>query len=139
MIIVIGIIILLLLGIVIVIFVVSQEKDYDELDISTWREQWQKIKKMVNSSDEYVQRQAVIEADNLFDNFLKYKGIGGSSLGERLKIIQSRYPAVRQVWPAHLLRNRLVHENNYILKKSEAKNAIKKFNQGFKNLGLNLD
>ena len=138
MIFVLGIIILLIL-VGIVIFASSKEKDYDELDLSTWRNKWKKIKQLVTNSDDFAQRQAVIEADNLFDNFLKHKGIGGSSLGERLKIIQSRYPSLRQVWPAHLLRNRLVHENAYQLKNKEAERAIKIFAKAFKDLGLNLD
>lgn len=133
------VIIILLILVGIVIYVSSQDKDYTELDLSIWQTQWREIEKLVNSSDEFAWRQAVINADNLFDKLLKHKGVGGSSLGERLKIIQSRYPGLRQVWPAHLLRNRLVHESSYVLKQSEAKQAIKKFSQGFKNLGLNLE
>lgn len=138
MIIILGIIFFLVL-VAIIIYISQKETDYDELDIATWRANWQKIKQLAKSKDEFAQRQAVIEADNLFDKFLKHKGVGGSSLGERLKIIENRYPALRNVWPAHLLRNRLVHESVYKLKNNEAARAIKIFAQGFKDLGLNLD
>ncbi len=139
MIIFLGALLLLVTIVLIVIFASRGKMDYDEFDLSTWRDSWQKIKQLAKSQDEFAQRQAVIEADNLFDRLLKHKGIGGSTLGERLKIIQGRYPALRQVWPAHLLRNRLVHESNYKLKNNEAERAIKSFAQAMNELGLNLD
>lgn len=132
-----GIFFLILLGIV--VYILKKENSYDELDIASWQSEWEKIKMLAKSKDEFAQRQAVIAADNLFDKLLKHRGIGGSSLGERLKIIQSRYPALRQVWSAHLLRNRLVHESSYKLKNNEAEKAIKIFAKGFKELGLNLN
>ncbi len=137
--IILGIVALLVLIVMVVVVAVRSDRDYTELDISKWRNDWQQIQQLVATSEQFAWRQAVIEADSLFDKFLKHQGVGGSSFGDRLKIIQSRYPALRQVWPAHLLRNRLVHEHDFVLKQAEAKKAIVIFAQGFKTLGLNLN
>ena len=98
-----GIIIFILFLIFLTWVLQRQSDEYEEFDKSKWRERLQKIDKLLQESNDFAWRQAVIEADNMFDELLKHKGIGGSSLGERLKIAQSRYKELRSVWPAHIL------------------------------------
>lgn len=109
-------------------------EDYAELDDYMQR-QWRQIDTDLASTAEADWRRAVVAADNVLDYFLRYKGFGGSSLGERLKMAQGKYHRLREVWPAHLLRNRLVHENDVRLVRGEAKRAVATFAQALAHLG----
>lgn len=131
-------VIFLLIVVTIGIFYFQDQESYEELDIDYWRKQWNDIVKLLANAETYAQRQAVIEADKLFDKLLQHQGFGGNSLGERLKIAQSKYHNLRRIWPAHLLRNKLVHESSYRLTKIEAKQAVESFARGLKELGLDL-
>jgi len=77
----------------------------------------------------------LLKADNLFDDVLKSVGFGGSTLGERLKVASYKYPKLREVWEAHKIRNRLVHESEFELSLSQTKRAIEIFKRALKNLG----
>lgn len=119
-------------------FINRQGSDYDELDQRRWNARWQKIQTLLQEKNDFAWRQAVIEADNIFDDLLKHKGFGGSSLGERLKIAQGRYKELRAVWPAHILRNRLVHETDAPISQQQAKKAVTDFYTALQTLGLHI-
>jgi len=108
----------------------------DDLSGDLYQQRWQQIEKYLGSRDEPAWRLAVIEADNFLDSLLKFKGIGGNGLGDRLKVAQAKFKDLRQVWPAHLLRNRLVHESDYKLSHGHAKSAVRSFLQAAKVLGF---
>jgi hypothetical protein len=135
-----------ILGIIIfIIFLVfltwllqHKSNDYDEFDKNKWTARLQKIDKLLQESNDSAWRQAVIEADNVFDELLKHKGIGGATLGERLKIAQSRYKELRLVWPAHILRNKLVHETDVTISQRQASRAVADFRAAWRILGLNI-
>lgn len=78
---------------------------------------------------------AIIDADKLLDEALKRHHFKGKTMGERLVSAQRMISDNDAVWYAHKLRNRLVHEPNVRLKKSEAKRALAGFRQGLKDLG----
>lgn len=78
---------------------------------------------------------AVVDADKLLDEALKKRGFKGKTMGERLVAAQRSLSDNDSVWYAHKLRNRLVHEPNIRLKKSEAQNALQGFRQGLRDLG----
>ena len=78
---------------------------------------------------------AVIDADKLLDEALKRKGYKGKTMGERLVAAQRALSNNDGVWYAHKLRNRLVHEPNARLRRSEAKNALAGIKQGLQDLG----
>lgn len=78
---------------------------------------------------------AVIDADKLLDEALKKHRYKGKTMGERLVSAQRQLSDNDAVWYAHKLRNRLVHEPNIRLKKSEAKNALAGFKLGLRDLG----
>lgn len=77
---------------------------------------------------------AVIEADKLLDNVMRSLVIPGETMGERLKSAQYRYPKIRQVWPAHKLRNQLVHDSAFQLTLSQARRALKDFHDALRTL-----
>lgn len=78
---------------------------------------------------------AVIDADKLLDEALKKRHFKGKTMGERLVAAQRSLSNNDNVWFAHKLRNRLVHEPNIRLKKNEAQNALSGFKQALKDLG----
>jgi hypothetical protein len=78
---------------------------------------------------------AVIDADKLLDEALKKKHFRGKTMGERLVSAQRSLKDNDAVWFAHKLRNRLVHEPNVRLKKSEAQTALAGFKKGLQDLG----
>jgi hypothetical protein len=72
-------------------------------------------------------KMAVIEADKLLDGVLKSMFIPGETLGERLKAAQYSYPNIKNVWPAHKLRNQLVHDSTFEITSSQARRALSDF------------
>ncbi len=100
------------------------------------RAKWKSIEDVVTHNDEMSHKLAVMEADKLFDHVLKALGFGGSTLAERLKLAAYRYPKIRNVWPAHLARNRMVHEATYHLSGGTARDAVRRFREALKELGV---
>jgi len=98
--------------------------------------EWKSIEEMTQRNDEMSHKLAVMEADKLFDHVLKALGFGGSTLAERLKLATYRYPKIRNVWPAHLARNRMVHEATYHLSSGTARDAIRRFSDALRELGI---
>ena len=78
---------------------------------------------------------AVIDADKLLDTALKKRNFKGKTMGERLVSAQRSLSDNDAVWYAHKLRNRLVHEPDVKLKKSEAQTALAGFKKGLTDLG----
>ena len=78
---------------------------------------------------------AVIDADKLLDEALKRRGYKGKTMGERLVAAQRQLSNNDAVWYAHKIRNRLVHEPNFRLRKNDAKDALAGVKQGLHDLG----
>jgi len=108
----------------------------DEFDRDVWHERWEQVENYLASSNMGEWRLAVIEADKFLDGLLKHKGIAGNSLGERLKVAQGKWGDLRRVWPAHILRNKLVHDSGFMLSHGRAKQAVKDFKKAVKVLGF---
>lgn len=106
------------------------------VDRETITVRWREIEALLKAGDESMLRHAVTDADVVFDLGMKLKFFSGKDFGGRLKMAQARYPKLRAVWPAHILRNRLVHEAGTSLSKREAERAISTFRDGLKELGL---
>ncbi len=109
--------------------------DWAELDEEKWRQRWQQVESYLQADSPASWKVAVIEADNFLDNLLKIKGFPGKGLGDRLKFAQAKYKDLRAVWPAHLLRNKLVHEADTKLSRRQAKEAVAAFKRAAKILG----
>ncbi len=78
---------------------------------------------------------AIIDADKLLDEALRKKGFKGKTMGERLVAAQHSLSNNDNVWYAHKLRNRLVHEPDVRLRKNEARSALEGIKQGLRDLG----
>ncbi len=99
------------------------------------REMWEEIIEQADQSTMGA-KLAVIEADKLVDNVLKSMVIPGETMGERLKAAAYKYPKIREVWPAHKLRNQLVHDSDFKLTQARAKRALKDFEKALKTLNV---
>ncbi|MCL5733522.1 MAG: hypothetical protein M1334_02555 [Patescibacteria group bacterium] len=98
---------------------------------------WLKIKKLMSYNDEGHFKLAIIEADNVLDNILKSADTPGETLGERLKSLNpAQLPNLNEVWEAHKIRNRLVHEPDYSLDSQTAARTISFYEKAFKGLEL---
>ena len=83
-------------------------------------------------------KNAVAEADKLFDHALRMSGAYGDTMGERLKNARPRfsdYATYDRVWRAHKLRNSLAHDVGFDLVPSQAREALGDFERGLKDLG----
>lgn len=99
-----------------------------------FQEKWMELLTRVKTPEGMVL--AVIDADKLLDEALRRKHYRGKTTGERLVAAQRDISDNDAVWYAHKLRNRLVHEPNARLKKSEAQNALAGFRACMKDLGV---
>lgn len=95
---------------------------------------WEEIKSHMDSENLAEWKIAIIEADSVMDDILKRIGYEGDSLGERLKNIEpSDFDNLQNVWEAHKVRNRIVHEGEkLVLSKDEAKQIIEFYEKALK-------
>ncbi len=111
------------------IILYGKRKTFKSNEISFFRTHWEKI---IQNNDN---RQSLIEADKLLDLFLGKKGYIGS-LGDKLKSFSRSYERIDNIWFAHKLRNKLVHEVGFYLKKSDFDKALKAYKEIFSFMGL---
>jgi hypothetical protein len=98
---------------------------------------WQRVQEHFYAGDDNSLKLAILEADKILDEALRLAGFRGESLGDRLKKLdESKLPNLQDVWEAHKLRNRLVHETDFKLNRNTAERALAIYEQSFKDLGL---
>lgn len=70
------------------------------------------IDALAKSTNQADAKQAIIQADVLFDSVMKQANVPGSTMGERLKSLKGKIPmpVYQKLWQAHLKRNELVHD-----------------------------
>jgi hypothetical protein len=99
-----------------------------------FQQKWIELLNLVKTPEGMVL--AVIDADKLMDEALRRKHFKGTSMGERLVSAQRSFSNNDDVWHAHKLRNRLVHETDVKIKQKDAKIALESFKQGLQDLGV---
>ena len=121
---------------IIILLLISRfaPKPKRRLNQDYFQKRWLEILQRVKSSDDGTVL-AIIDADKLVDEALKKLHFNGKTMGERLVAAQRSLTNNDSVWYAHKLRNRLVHEPNVRLKKSEAQMALTGFRQALRDLG----
>lgn len=98
-----------------------------------YKKRWNQIEQTATNGDSGL-RIAVIDGDKLVDHALKARRIHGDTMGERMK--QASYlKSIDNLWTAHKLRNKLVHEPDIKLKKSTAMSALSSYKKSLKELG----
>ena len=102
------------------------------LDKVTIRRQWAKVRSLVGNTEPQF---AVIEGDKVFDNALKQLGFKGETMGDRLKSAQPSIKNINDVWSAHKLRNRLVHEPDVDISMRDVQTALSSFEKALRQMG----
>jgi len=92
------------------------------------KEQWNKIKKRLESENESEYKVAIIEADNIIDDLIKRMGYKGENMGERLaNIPEGQLVELGEMKEAHEIRNRIIHEEDFKIDRGFAKEVLKKY------------
>lgn len=100
-------------------------------------ESWNGIMELVNSTNPSDWNMAVLRADALFDDILAHLGYQGTTLAERLKIVDPfKLPSLERVWSAHRLRNIIAHDPIQNHTKEMVTHAVSSYEQAFKELGM---
>lgn len=92
------------------------------------QKQWGKIRERLEEPAEAEWKVAVIEADMLIDDVLRRMEYPGETMGERLKsVTKEQVATLDQVWEAHKLRNRIVHDPDVRILHRDARAAVSQF------------
>jgi uncharacterized membrane protein YraQ (UPF0718 family) len=103
----------------------------------TAKKEWAKIEEHFYKGDENDLKVAIIEADKLLEEALRESGIRGSHLGDRLKNLKpAQLPNLDQIWQAHRLRNDIVHQPTFKLKRDLAERALTIYHETLKSFQL---
>jgi hypothetical protein len=101
------------------------------------KREWANIEKHFFKGDENDLKVAIIEADKLLEEALREAGIRGVSLGDRLKNVKTnQIPNLDQVWQAHRLRNDIVHQPTFKLKRDLAERSLAIYEETLRGLQL---
>ena len=106
------------------------------LDKQYFKKKWEEIEKAANMKSEMGYKMAIIEADKLLDDAFKKLMMPGSDMGSRLKVIIYKYPNLRKVWEAHIVRNKIAHESSFKLYDSTAKKSLNTYKEALKEIGI---
>lgn len=79
---------------------------------------------------------SVVHADKLLDEALKGLGFKGETMAERLVSAKIHLRHRDDIWFAHKLRNKIVHESAYEPSEKEVAKALKAYHHTFKDLGV---
>jgi hypothetical protein len=104
-----------------------------KLNHEYYQGKWETLQKLLK--DKATWPLAVIDADKLLDEALKARRFRGKTMGERLVSAQREIRNNDDVWFAHKLRNRLVHESNVKLTEKMVKEALLGLRAALKDLG----
>jgi hypothetical protein len=99
-------------------------------------EAWEAVQRHFFSGNANDLKMAIVQADNILSDALRYAGVRGSNLGDRLKNIKrGQIPNLEDIWAAHKLRNEIAHETSFVLKRDTAERALEAYETALKNLG----
>ena len=100
------------------------------------KEPWLAILKKLDSENPSDWNLAIMQADSIVDNILKEMGLGGETMGERMKALdKSRLASLDDLWEAHRIRNEIAHSSEKNVTKHRAVYAVSLFEEVLKELG----
>jgi len=98
---------------------------------------WKKIAKRMSKNVPSEAKLAILEADKMLDDVLTRLAFQGDSLGEKMEKLTPDYVSnIDALWEAHKIRNNIVHDPNYHLPLQEARKALEKYEQAFRDLEI---
>ena len=130
--------------IILIVRIVSNKKSFEmlaesvtapELPKKAIVKKWEAILSKLEKDEENSYKLAVIEADKMFDDLLKKIGYQGEDMGTRLKQITTAQIAnLDELWQAHKVRNQIVHEPDFALTLSQAKQVVEIYQRAMEDL-----
>ncbi len=110
-------------------------KEVESTPIEERQGRWGEIRKHLSTEHQAEWKIAILEADTLLDDVLIKTGRSGENMGERLKGMNpADFASLQDVWDAHKIRNSIAHEPSYPLSKSQAEEAISKYERALREL-----
>lgn len=101
------------------------------------RDSWEQIRTLANSQNPSDWNMAVLRADALLDDVLRHLGYEGTTLAERLKIVDpTKLRSLDLVWSAHRLRNLIAHDPIEQHTRETIIHALRSYEQALKELGM---
>lgn len=113
------------------VLVFGRRKRVTETDQKYIRDQWRRI---IGESREHPNA-AILEADKLLAHTLELYGYQGS-LGEKLKVADTLFSHIDDVWKAHKMRNKIAHEIGMRVRDEECRITLNRFRSALKDLGI---
>lgn len=128
------IIVIVLVVVVLVLVNLTTKPSSKGIDKEHFLNEWKDI---INLSNEAKSRPlSVVHADKLLDEALKCQGYKGESMAERLVAAKKYVKHRDEIWSAHKLRNRIVHEPAFEPNSKEVKRALNAYHKTLKDLGV---
>ena len=128
------IIVIVLAVVILVLLNLVNRVNVKGIDKVHFKNEWYDITEL--AKDPKTSPMSIINADKLLDEALKCLGFSGNTMAERLISAKRQIKSKDQVWSAHKLRNKLVHETSKNASKSEIKIALSGYHKAFKELGV---
>lgn len=105
------------------------------VNVEKYRSKWLAIEQSLSKSTIQTAPLAIINADKLVDAALRERGIGGGTMGERMKTAEALWSRSDALWDAHKLRNRIAHETDTNVSYDQARRALAAYKRALKDLG----
>ena len=101
------------------------------------RENWKHIGELIGSSNSSDWSMALIRADALLDDTLQHMGYEGTTLAERLAIVDPTIlTSAERIWSSHRLRNIIAHDPLKQFSKDTISHALIAYEHALKELGM---
>lgn len=89
------------------------------------QKKWLAIEKRLDLNDNNQNKVAILEADKLIDEVLRDIGYVGKNMQERLDAADNnQIEEIDLLLEAHAVRNRIIHEDDFVVDKDEASRVI---------------
>lgn len=104
---------------------------------STLIKRWEKILARLESENQSQYKVALLEADTLAEEILEGIGYAGATMGEKLDHVKSGQLETKEsLAMAHAVRNRVVHETDFLLSREEVQQCLEMYKQFFDEVEL---
>ncbi|MFO0882559.1 MAG: hypothetical protein U0491_03880 [Candidatus Saccharimonadales bacterium] len=104
------------------------------IDKEHFKNEWNDV--MLLFKEKKTQPMSIVHADKLLDEALKCLGYSGNTMAERLIGAKAKLQHRDEVWNAHKLRNKIVHETMHEPSEKQMKVALQGYYKTFKDLGV---
>lgn len=100
---------------------------------SKTKKRWEEIRQKMAAGTQNGYKIAVIEADDFIGELVAGLGYAGSNFGERLaNVPEGQIANIEGMREAHSVRNRIIHDDKFVLSKEEAEGVLTQYEEFLK-------